>query len=159
MDDHDTITRREASSGSKKKLAWMIKQLKSPYDLSLSEHCCWALPQFWQWIRRFIYLMSRWCRLIRAGASWPQFSISWLGPPSCDHHPWHGGSSRVWVGVCYGTREVWLRRQSTRNCSAITNFVQRVGLLPPRIMDIAESLGDSWTYLSVNDYYQKIEDV
>ncbi|MDU6700944.1 MAG: ABC transporter ATP-binding protein, partial [Streptococcus salivarius] len=31
--------------------------------------------------------------------------------------------------------------------------------LPPRIMDIAESLGDSQTYLSVNDYCQKNRDV
>ena len=44
---------------------------------------------------------------------------------------------------------------SPRELFSDHELVQRVGLLPPRIMDIAESLGDSQTYLSVNDYCQK----
>ena len=48
---------------------------------------------------------------------------------------------------------------SPRELFSDHELVQRVGLLPPRIMDIAESLGDSQTYLSVNDYCQKNRDV
>lgn len=47
---------------------------------------------------------------------------------------------------------------SPRELFSDHELVDRVGLLPPRIMAVAELLGDSQTYLSVDDYWQKNHD-
>ncbi len=124
-------------------------------------HCrnasCWALQFLAIWVdQRFIYLMSRWCRLIgKPAPSWPQFSsvvrgtrvwpspMTWIGSP-----PSLSGRCMLWNTGSLASPAVH------GNCSAIWTCPAS-GILPPRIMN-SESLGDSWTCLSINDYCQKI---
>ena len=143
MDDHDTITRRALAA--LKRVGLDDKTAESPYDLSLSERKLLSVATVLA-VDPAIYLFDE-----------PMMSLDWESRRKLTaiFHQLADSFESVYVmehgkfGFAGSPRELFSDHE----------LVQRVGLLPPRIMDIAESLGDSQTYLSVNDYYQKNRDV
>ena len=160
MDDHDTITRRALAA--LKRVGLDDKTAESPYDLSLSERKLLSVATVLA-VDPAIYLFDE-----------PMMSLDWESRRKLTaifHQLADSGHQVVtithdmdWVAAEFESVYVMEHGKfgfagSPRELFSDHELVQRVGLLPPRIMDIAESLGDSQTYLSVNDYYQKNRDV
>lgn len=160
MDDHDTITRRALAA--LKRVGLDDKTAESPYDLSLSERKLLSVATVLA-VDPAIYLFDE-----------PMMSLDWESRRKLTaifHQLADSGHQVVtithdmdWVAAEFESVYVMEHGKfgfagSPRELFSNHELVQRVGLLPPRIMDIAESLGDSQTYLSVNDYCQKNRDV
>jgi len=160
MDDHDTITRRALAA--LKRVGLDDKTAESPYDLSLSERKLLSVATVLA-VDPAIYLFDE-----------PMMSLDWESRRKLTaifHQLADSGHQVVtithdmdWVAAEFESVYVMEHGKfgfagSPRELFSDHELVQRVGLLPPRIMDIAESLGDSQTYLSVNDYCQKNRDV
>ena len=134
MDDHDTITRRALAALK----GWLDdKTAESPYDLSLLERKLLSVTTVLA-VDPAIYLFDE-----------PMMSLDWEKPaqvPDRNFPQLAGSGPQVvtithdmdWVarrefevGVCYGTRKVWLRRQSTelnnqsRTCPAEWDYYHR----------------------------------
>ena len=138
------------------------KKAESPYDLSLSERKLLSVATVLA-VDPAIYLFDE-----------PMMSLDWESRRKLTaifHQLADSGHQVVtithdmdWVAAEFESVYVMEHGKfgfagSPRELFSDHELVQRVGLLPPRIMDIAESLGDSQTYLSVNDYCQKNRDV
>ena len=160
MDDHDTITRRALAA--LKRVGLDDKTAESPYDLSLSERKLLSVATVLA-VDPAIYLFDE-----------PMMSLDWESRRKLTaifHQLADSGHQVVtithdmdWVAAEFESVYVMEHGKfgfagSPRELFSNHELVQRVGLLPPRIMDIAESLGDSQTYLSVDDYCQKNRDV
>lgn len=160
IDDHDTITRRALAA--LKRVGLDDKTAESPYDLSLSERKLLSVATVLA-VDPAIYLFDE-----------PMMSLDWESRRKLTaifHQLADSGHQVVtithdmdWVAAEFESVYVMEHGKfgfagSPRELFSNHELVQRVGLLPPRIMDIAESLGDSQTYLSVNDYCQKNRDV
>ena len=160
MDDHDTITRRALAA--LKRVGLDDKTAESPYDLSLSERKLLSVATVLA-VDPAIYLFDE-----------PMMSLDWESRRKLTaifHELADSGHQVVtithdmdWVAAEFESVYVMEHGKfgfagSPRELFSNHELVQRVGLLPPRIMDIAESMGDSQTYLSVNDYCQKNRDV
>ena len=160
MDDHDTITRRALAA--LKRVGLDDKTAESPYDLSLSERKLLSVATVLA-VDPAIYLFDE-----------PMMSLDWESRRKLTaifHELADSGHQVVtithdmdWVAAEFESVYVMEHGKfgfagSPRELFSDHELVQRVGLLPPRIMDIAESMGDSQTYLSVDDYCQKNRDV
>ena len=159
------ISRSEAEQTAQElliKVGLDDKTAESPYDLSLSERKLLSVATVLA-VDPAIYLFDE-----------PMMSLDWESRRKLTaifHQLADSGHQVVtithdmdWVAAEFESVYVMEHGKfgfagSPRELFSDHELVQRVGLLPPRIMDIAESLGDSQTYLSVNDYCQKNRDV
>ena len=159
------ISRSEAEQTAQElliKVGLDDKAAESPYDLSLSERKLLSVATVLA-VDPAIYLFDE-----------PMMSLDWESRRKLTaifHQLADSGHQVVtithdmdWVAAEFESVYVMEHGKfgfagSPRELFSDHELVQRVGLLPPRIMDIAESLGDSQTYLSVNDYCQKNRDV
>ena len=152
----------EWSLAALKRVGLDDKIAESPYDLSLSERKLLSVATVLA-VDPAIYLFDE-----------PMMSLDWESRRKLTeifHQLADSGHQVVtithdmdWVAAEFESVYVMEHGKfgfagSPRELFSDHELVQRVGLLPPRIMDIAESLGDSQTYLSVNDYCQKNRDV
>ncbi len=145
----------EAGFSGSQKVGLDDKTAESPYDLSLSRRKLLSVATA---VDPAIYLFDEPMSLDWEGRrKLTAIFISWLiRVPSCDHHPQHGLGRRQRVGVCYGTREVLASPAVHGNCSPNPRTCPASGITTADYEHL-ESLGDSQTYLSVNDCARKIE--